>query len=329
MHILIVAEKPSIARAIAPFARKHWPAAHLTFVNANPYGNFKFAYPRGLKWADYPTLSEPQHKLRDWSDWRCPPVELATNGALAPLAMSPDLLTRADLIVNACDPDHTGAVSFDILLNQVFGDDRAKDCPSLCLFAIDDASIEKSFSKMHAFGETFASLTAYGHAKRYFDWNWNVNAQALLGEAARRAGVAADAPPVSKYALQLLYALQHSAPVTDGTVAVMMDKWSGTGRYSYAMGAWRPRLGSCASRWTIIENLLAAGLLARQDTLLTLSPVGHAFLALVHPDCRDFDLPFRLHAWCEQGLGTAQPAMDRYLKTFFGKQKRYLGGRGQ
>jgi hypothetical protein len=43
----------------------------------------------------------------------------------------------------------------------------------------------------------------------------------------------------------------------------------------------------------------------------------------LHPDCEDPDLPFRLHAWCEAGAA-AKPAIDRYIKTFFGKQKRFM-----
>lgn len=327
MHILIVAEKPAIIRAIAPHARRHWPDAHLAFINAVPYGNFKFAYPRGQKWADFPVVSEPVHKLADWADWLCPPVVFGTNETLTlvPTTASSELLAQADLIVNACDPDHTGAVSFDILLSQVFGDDRAKDCPTLNLWALDEKSIQKSFDELRPFGEVFAHQVAYGHAKRYFEWNWNVNALAILGETARRVGVLADTLPVSKYALQLLYALQGRESLSEGKVIDLMNKWPGTGRYSYSSGQWRPRLGSCASSSAIIKNLQMAGLLATDHKHIQLTALGEAFLAALHPDCKDLDLPFRLDAWCGQG-SAAKPAMDRYLRTFFGKQKRFLEG---
>lgn len=326
MKVTIVAEKPSVARCIAPFARRHWPDAHLSFINANPYGNFKFAYPRGISWADYPLISEPRHKLTAWAEWHCAPVAYGTGDTLETIAMSPDLLSDADLIVHACDPDHTGAVSFAILMETIFGDQRALDCPTLNLYAIDDQSILKGLAETRSFGEIFAATLDYGRVKRYFDWNWNVNALAILGETARRVGVPNDAPPVSKYALQLLYGLNKRQPMKEGHIMSLMDKWQGTGRYDRTKGFdyWPPALGSCASRLDIVENLIKAELLEYVERVIHLSDKGKAFLTALHPDCEDADLPFRLDAWGQQGITAAKPAIDRYIRTFFGKQKRFL-----
>lgn len=323
MNILLVTEKPSVARCIAPFARRHWPDAHITCVNAIPYGNFKFAYPRGMKWSDYPMVSAPQHKLSAWAQWLCAPLVVDAAGATAPTVMSETLFFEADLIVSACDPDHTGAVSFEILLRQVFGDDRARECPALKFCAIDDASLQKAFATLRPFGEAFPHELAYGLVKRHFDWNWNLNALAILGETGRRVGVAADAPPMSKYALQLLYAMRQWEALSEGKIIDRMHKWPGTGRYTYKASEWRPRLGSVASSCQIIENLLEADLLKRNDRELIVSERGIAFLEALHPDCCDPDLPFRLDAWCHQGR-TSQSAVERYIRTFFGKQKRFL-----
>jgi hypothetical protein len=338
MNIVIVSEKPSLSRAIAPIARGHWPADHITFVHAVPYGNFKFSYPRGLRMQDYPRVSEPVHALVSWASWKCRPLVLDAHGVITEVAMSVDHFTQADIIVYACDPDHTGAVAFDVLMAVVFGDDRAKTCPALRLCSLDEPSIRKAFAEMKPFGEACGRSLEYGLVKRYFEWNWNVNALAILGDAARRAGVPVDAPPLSKYSLQLLYALRDAAPMGDGKVVSLMHHWPGTGRYTYEKGEWRPRVGSPASVCQILENLVAAGLLERtpvvlvrplgeresKPTLLALSDRGRALLALLlHPDCEDLDLPFRLDAWCEQG-SAAKPAIDRYIKTFFGKQMRFV-----
>ncbi|KVP17051.1 hypothetical protein [Burkholderia ubonensis] len=186
MKVLIVAEKPAVSRCIAPVARRHWPDASITFVHAVPYGNIRFSYPRGLKFDQYPLLSEPRDKLAPWDEWVCAPVRLSADGELAPGAMSHELFTSADVIVCACDPDHTGAVGFEVLMRQVFGDARALDCPTLVLHSLDTASIDKAFTNLQPVREAFAHSLEYGRTKRYFDWNWNVNSRTTRSAAPAR-----------------------------------------------------------------------------------------------------------------------------------------------
>lgn len=335
MKILIVSEKPSLSRAIAPTARAHWPTADITFVHAVAYGNIKFVYPRGLRMQDYPQVSEPVHGLVSWSRWACAPL-LDADGLLTQVPMGEHHFTEADIIVYACDPDHSGAVAFDVLMAVVFGDDRAKDCPALWLWSFDEPAVKRAFAAMAPFGQVAARSLEYGLIKRYFDWNWNVNALAILGDASRRAGVPADAPPLSKYSLQLLYALRNVPQMGEGSVVRLMQDWPGTGRYTYGLGEWRPGVGSFASVAQILENLVRAGLLertpavrmpppgdsGRATTVVAVSDRGRALLALLHPDCEDPDLPFRLDVWCNEGAA-AKPAIDRYIRTFFGKQMRF------
>ncbi|WP_126223446.1 hypothetical protein [Burkholderia ambifaria] len=328
MNVLIAAEKPSISRAIAPAVRKHWPDADIVFVHVVPYATVGYSYPRGLKWHEFPLVSEPVDRLAPWAEWPCPLYRMSAGGALSSGgSMDSGRFTAADLIVCACDPDHTGTVAFDVLMRQVFGDERARDCPALMLQAFDEAAIERALADLRPFGQACSASLAYGRVKRYFDWNWNVNGLAILGEAQRRVGVAAGAPPLSKYALQLLYALRHRPPQTDGTVVGLMQAWPGTGRYTAQPGSGFPRMGSPASRLPIIDNLGKAGLLDWREVsgrhALSVSERGHALLGRLHPGCEDADLPFRLHAWCEQGEDS-KPAIDRYIKTFFGKQKRFM-----
>jgi hypothetical protein len=327
LNVLIVAEKPAISRALAPFARKRWPHAQITFVHVVPYSNIRFAYPRGVRLSEFPLLAEPRAKLAPWEKWSCEPVILAATGVLVPTEMRDELFTSADIIVSACDPDHTGASAFAVLLEHVFGDTGYLQCPALLLSSLDDASIEAAFANMAPFGEVCAKSLEYGLTKRYFDWNWNVNSLAILGEAQLWVGVPLGAPPMSKYALQLLYALRNQPPMSDGRVINLMQQWPGTGRYTVLPGDWRPRLGSAASRLPILDNLIQAGLLARTDVegkhAMHVAARGLALLELLHPDCEDADLPFRLQAWGDQGL-ESKPAIDRYINTFFGKQKRFF-----
>jgi hypothetical protein len=241
--------------------------------------------------------------------------------------MRMELFLDADLIVFANDPDHSGIGAFEVIMHDVFGDDRAMNCPALMLSSCDKIGLDRTFANMLPFGEMFAQTIQYGRIKRYFDFNWNMNALAVMGEAMRRSGVPADAPPLSKYALQLLYELRHEASCAENEILQRMYRWVGTGRYQYPKGDWRPTLGGMASRHQIIENLTEAGLLVRTElkgvARLSVSARGHSLLELLHRDCEDRDLPFRVHAWCKEGEA-AKPAIDRYIKTIFGKQLRFL-----
>jgi hypothetical protein len=329
MNIVIATEKPSIARELAPSVRAHWPHDTITFFNVVPYGNILHSYPRGLKVSDFPYIGRPKDKLRAWADWACKPIAMAPDGTLSPLpAASPELLKQADLIVFACDPDHTGVTGFAVLMEQVFGDDRAKDCPAIWLNAIDSDSVRKAVAAMTPFGLVAAPSLEYGRTKRFFDWHWNTNSLAVLGVAMRLVGVPVDAPPLSKYALQLLYALRSRGAMSEGAIVQLMVSWPGTGRYTYASNTPRPRLGSAASYSSILENLRGAGLLTaasrgdRSYDCFQVSPVGQALLRSLHPDCEDPDLPFRLDAWCAAGAAS-RPAIERYIRTVFGKQSRF------
>jgi len=327
MNLLIVSEKPALSRWIAAHVRATWPNADVTFVHSVPYGNIGFKYPRGSKLQDYPRVSEPVCKLKPWDSWCGSALVLTRSGELVPCVMSKELFFAADQIVFAGDPGHAGVGAFEVILHDVFGDNRAVACPALTLNSFDKQSLDRAFAEIRPFGNVFEQSRQYGRVKRYFDWNWNVNALAVLGETQRCAGVPPDAPPLSKYALQLLYELRHEASCTENELHGRMSRWVGTGRFHYQKGEGWPTLGSAASRGQIIENLLAAGLLVRTDSngreLVLVSARGHTLLGMLHPDCKDLDLPFRVAAWCAEG-DAAKPTIDRYIKTFFGKQLRFL-----
>lgn len=326
MKILIVTEKPSMSRALAPHVRAHWPNDEIAFVNAVPFANLKFSYPRGGRLSDYPSVADPVYRLANMEKWVCPPFIMDAAGELTQVPMDLRYFKEADLIVQACDPDHRGAITFEGIMAQVFGDNRALNCPSLRLIALDDESIRKALSNLRPFGESSEASLAYGHVKDYFDFNFNVNALAVLGAVIRQTGAGGNAPPLSKFSLQLLYSLSDSQGMTAGQLVRLMSTWKGTGKYPYRPGAWNAQLGGVASRSQIIENLTAAGLLevfATTPQQLRISARGLQLLESLHPDCRDLDLPFRIEAWGLQGLAAAKPSIDKYIRTFFGKQLRF------
>lgn len=329
MQVTIVVDKPSTSRALAPFARKEFPGANITFVHLNPFSGNLLRYPRGRKWADYPVISEPVSRVHPYENWIGPALTLLPDGGHKVLEASHDALVNADCIIAAMDLRATAAVCFEVLMQQTFKDDRASTCRILMLKGFDNASIVDAFAGQHIFGEEAAPYLKYGRMKRYFDWNWNTNGLAILGETQRLAGVPQDAPPLSKLALQLLYGLRHKR-MSEYDLYTMMTNWKGTGRYASLPGSRKVALGSASSRTSIMSNLVAAGLLHQSkeggSSWLALSDTANRLLGLLHPDCEDADLPFRVNAWCEQGEA-AKPAVDRYIKTFFGKQKRFLDSR--
>ena len=87
------------------------------------------------------------------------------------------------------------------------------------------------------------------------------------------------------------------------------------------------QLGSAASSHEIITNLVLLGLVSctpDQSNRLgcRLTDAGASFLDLLHPDCEDADLPFRHSQW-QAEWPASRSAMERYLRTFFGKQRRF------
>jgi hypothetical protein len=74
-----------------------------------------------------------------------------------------------------------------------------------------------------------------------------------------------------------------------------------------------------------LHTLVDRGLVAEADSRFTLSEDGDAFLDVFHPDCEDADQPFRTAAWTCLPLEKAEEAIGRYIQTFFGKQRRFIG----
>lgn len=342
--IVVVVEKPSIARVLADPLRKRFPQSELAVV----FAPFVFGtdtaivprYPRGLKLKDYPRVTAPVFELNpvDKLAEAFKPKMIQADGTLIACNTSiepAELIRSADRIICATDPDASGSSAFETLITLAAGPERLNACEAITLYALDAQSIEKAFDALSFYRTSpMSALAAQGMVKRYFDWNWNVNGLAILGNTLRQAGVPSEAPPLSKYALQLLYALRDGRSLTEGGVHSLMALWPGTGHYTQKQPHRVDGLGSAASRNQILANLRAADLLQWSDpqvdgaietqrSQVRISDRGLALLTALHPDCEDPDLPFRLADWCAQG-DEAYPAISRYMKTFFGKQLRFM-----
>jgi hypothetical protein len=63
------------------------------------------------------------------------------------------------------------------------------------------------------------------------------------------------------------------------------------------------------------------------DRSLVVTDAGRETIKRLHPGYCDPDLPFRINQWSVEGLLVSRPAIDRYIRTFFGRQMRYPSGK--
>lgn len=189
-----------------------------------------------------------------------------------------------------------------------------------------------------------SALLRQADARRFFDYNWAVNAGALIGAPLRAAGVppslagrageprVAAASLVSKYSLLLLLHLAGGGadPVwSESRIIAAMAEWRGTGKY-------RDRgtgLGGSASRSHILENLRQLGLLedvgapaGASGGRLRVSGRGHALAGLLPKLAYDPDLPARIAGWAD-AWPESRPRVEAYLRRYWGAIKRSNGMR--
>ncbi len=322
---ILVTETPTKAQVLLEALQ---PDDRTIAILASGFYPFEFSYPRGLAISDFPFVGEPAYKRsarREWA-WNIGYVFRSdTNRADKITVDSGSLLASEAQVVFACDPDAAGAHAFETLLSQTRARPAGAESAFKALFLAltDTRSIRAAWdTPRQTTDEWFVSALEAGQAKRFFEFNFNVNALAIFGGILRDLGVPNQHAYISKYGLQLLYWLRDSADsLSDTRVIYAMSMWRGTGKYSGM------RLGSHTSYMAMLDQLVSAGLVARQESAtggkrLSLTDLGRGFLAKLHPDCEDSDLPGRISQWQSAWPG-ARPAVERYLRTFFGKQLRF------
>ena len=167
--------------------------------------------------------------------------------------------------------------------------------------------------------------------KRYFDFNFLQNSFAVMQKTAQESIGNPLQQNLKKHELQMLYNIRSGPLRNGGQLVLAMMNWTGTGRYDSRNGSF----GSPSSRANYIEVLIANGLVKRTPAdvhmehgctidNVVISEKGLRFLDWLHPDCEDPDQVFRIEEWSHLPFGEAKVKIDRYIKTYFGKQKRFL-----
>lgn len=316
--LVFVVEKPYVVKRIAASLSAMWPDAQLRFITTNYLGLHQFRYPHGLGYRDLPYVAEPEWKPRLHEG---PRVWTMDGSEAARVGDAPDeVLRQADEIWFAADPDPSGAVAYHVALAQALGEQSATQVrPAVRLTSFFEDEIRSAFAAAGTTADPwFVEILNAGKARRFFDYNFNVNAVILFGDALRDLTLPDVDFALSKYSLQLLYRLRDKPGQSCALVLADMQTWNGTGRYGAA------ELGSAASRAKIIDDLHNAGLITSMEARegIELTAAGKTLLQRLHPDCRDMDLPARMDQW-EADWPQSRTAVERYLRTFFGKQMRY------
>lgn len=333
---LIVVEKPSVARALAKAVKSTWPDEELIILSAVTITMVSFILPRGLAYSSYPMTAEPQCKP-DPERWLEPHFEFCWANQVIDTGLAPSmritveetsaLINRADHIVCAPDWDYSGVWGIEQLFKFFRPELLNQELPVIRMNgALDINSIANYMANMETSKlSEYHKLKNAGRIKFYFDYNYALNALPVLGNLYRDVFKTDQPAFISKYALQTLFYVNERCDKSINRIECDMagHHWIGTGKYSVDSYCYLDGIGSPASRWDITRQLISLGLCGDADSKFTATDKGREFIARLHPDTQDFDLPFRLDIWMAMPFEEAKAKIDTYLKTFFGKQKRY------
>jgi hypothetical protein len=331
MRLAIVAEKPSLLDAFAPLLPEFFPQTDFTRtpvfypISGWYVGSAKrFRLPRGLKWSDLPFISPTSYKRISFSEARAQMGVRKLVGKPSSMteADAEQAFAEADVILALGDASYGGAHLAHRFISDALGYFPNDRVLFPIVWNVSERELRKALSEMRLFENFALPWVEQGEIRRYFDYNFLSNAIPILGAAAREAMLLGGFVP-SKYSLQLLYDVRDTGQMSDGQRISRMYSWKGTGKYKTEDDFYG--LGSPTSQHQLILELESAGALERVNRIETLiTKAGMRFLDLLHPDCRDPDLPIRLHQWSRMPGLEARQKIDRYICTFFGKQKKFF-----
>ncbi len=346
MKVVIFAEKPSLGRVFVRHLIEQEPTVDrsslvLAFANDIVHLNTAFSFPRGLPYRDFPMILEQDYKPFSFQ-WLKPFIGLqlieqangdATQqwchrGSDEDIAKAVSNADRVYLVLDSNDSADYLAKRLETWILSIGG---PEDVLRPRFFSIADNALRKGLREASRNG---AAAPASSVIRKHFDFNYLLNANVIL-QATFQAALGRPMDRVlAKNALQILFYLADGREVDDGKLIEKMTKWRGTGRYGKVeCGDSYEGMGRCSSRADIIQHLIKEGLLdrrvyqGRRIKPLHITVDGLRFLEFLHPDCRDADQVCRIAVWQQLPLDEAKSKIDRYIRTFFGKQKRFLAKR--
>lgn len=295
--------------------------------------------PRGLGMADLPYLGTP-----NWTHWARPNMDSAYEwnaGERVAIEVSPfEALATADEVICISGQTPVEAHSAAMLMAHASGSCMTGDAyaalerigdpgegdsppfPEVRYLPVDSIkpvdALENWNKGLTTRSDEFLKLVSRQCCIRFFNAAFRVNSIMLLDPILRKLSPAYEGGMIAPSSLQLLYVIAESDGMSTDRMTRMMIEWKGTGRHPQVA------LGNESTRHQIIENLANAGLIRISNRMYTASALGTSYLAQMHKDCRDVDQAARLEAWSHE-WPASRPAVEKYLRTFFGKQKRVNG----
>ena len=290
MRIVLIAEKPSFAKAVIDellFVEPDMDHAEFTLGWASEFYNLNtaFQFRRGEKYSSFPMTGEPEYKPMDFS---------------GRYMDSPRFFSSKKGLSARQTNKHSYAFEADIDNEEFAANVKLAD---MVYFAIDAgpsgyhtqmrarewlAHIDGNFEVKHLVTHNLTSREIHRRlieaddlpdledraklsvVKRYFDYNYLLNARPIMGMTFEKAFAKSFPWPLSKNELQLLYFVRNREPSNDGVLIEAMSKWKGTGKYpARGVHEFYSGIGNPASRATIIENLVKQGFLERIDRRYT------------------------------------------------------------
>lgn len=326
--MLVIVQKLPMATWFLPALNREFPGETFEFLVANQYGwPFVFNYPSKLTWSEYPLWRAASYMRSADTQFRGVPDE---DGRLKRSLCDYESMPRHERAIALVDASYS-AINAAHHLRKTLQNLGKFDqwLGTVAVHSLVEADVALELKKPYS--DADLELTLEGaQLKSDFDFSFLVNSAGLLTRCYFAVGGASPNPVFSKYQIQTLYAVRNhevlqqtgKAPaLTEGKLVALMTQWTGSGRYTND----RASIGSCSSRIEILSQLVQHGLLdLNSKRSYRLSTIGHAFLDKLHPDCEDPDLPFRLAQWREDPVA-GRVAAQRYIRTWFGKQKRFMG----
>lgn len=328
--MLVIAEKLAIVEWAYPVLSHLYPGESFEYVQSHPYGlPFVFDYPSKLSWHDYPLWLPAQYRLNPTAQRGAVVSSTRASPSHYDYVSMPTHLRAIAL----CDPSSSAVLAIERMRKMLHELGKFNEwLGTFTFYSLTEEDIRKRMAEPLTTAQ-IEHACASAQLKADFDFSFLVNSAGLLTRCYHSAGGEAASPVLSKYMVQTLYAVRNLASrwdngvpyfLTEGKLFSLMHRWKGTGRYPSEPASECVSLGSCASRGEIIESLKHYGLISHHSKQLGLTEVGTRFLERLHPDCEDPDLPYRLAQWQNTPLESRQ-AVQRYIRTWFGKQKRFMG----
>ncbi|MCZ7862585.1 hypothetical protein O9X98_14515 [Agrobacterium salinitolerans] len=333
MRLAIIARRPSFVAHFSKMLRELYPDVDFSDVAVfHPIfgwyvGNRRFQFPHGLKWSDFPYVGEPVYRPIMIADTR--PVK-GIDGLSARRNIDGnegrEALHSADQILLLMDPHSSSAHLAKRFLADHFETIPWERTLYPWIRDLTEDGMRGAMTAARRADEFALPFITSSEIRRFFDYNFLVNSFALLGTTVmQEAGLRGPVP--SKYGLQFLYDALDTGPLSDGHRIQRMAQWAGTGKYEGKRYDY-DGLGTSTSRDAILGDLVRGGFLSREGKNTVVTEGGRCYLELLHPNCRDSDLPFRISEWAEElPEEEGRAKMTRYLRTFFGKQKVFIENR--